>query len=628
MADFLRTGVSGLLAFQRALDVTSQNISNIATEGYSRQRAQMSTRNPQPYGNGWVGSGVQVDTITRSYDEFLAGQVRTSGSSYQRLATLATLTERVDNMFASSKTGLSASLESFKNAIQEVASTPTSTSARQVLLSQAQNLASRFESYNEQLGALDREVESRVKSEVSEINALAQGIAQLNTQIKNGYAQNGQPPNDLLDQRDKLIDKLSTHINVTLTDGGENTVNVAVGNGQSLVLGSKAATLSTTPDSYDPTRSHIVLSTTSGTVDITASVSGGTIGGLLDFRNQVLDPAHNSLGRMTVALAELVNKQNNAGIDQNGALGKDIFSVGGVQVLPQAGAAGTVSVTRSDLGGLTDSDYILQNNGGTWSMKNAATGASVPLTGSGTAADPFRADGLSIVVGGAAASGDKFMIRPTRGAAADFNVVMTNPSGIAAAAPVRVSQNTSNTGTGKITFGEVTAPGNAQLRSPVTIQFTSANTYTINGQGSFTYTDGQPISLNGYDVKITGAPAAGDTFSVGDNTSGTGDNTNALKLSALLQKSVLNGGTTSLNGAVDGFIGNIGVIANQAQVSRDAQEALYTESVDSRDAVSGVNLDEEAANLLRYQQAYQAAAQLISVANTLFQTLISATSRG
>jgi flagellar hook-associated protein 1 FlgK len=270
---------------------------------------------------------------------------------------------------------------------------------------------------------------------------------------------------------------------------------------------------------------------------------------------------------------------------------------------------------------------VLQLTGGGWQLRNADTGAAVAMTGTGTAGDPFVADGLEFVVVGGANVGDEFLIRPTRGAVADLQVLIGDPSEIAAAAPIRTAVGGANAGSGAISAGEVLGASNPQLRDTVTIEFTGANTYSVNGAGSFAYAPGDNIDINGWRVQITGAPAAGDTFTVSNNANGSGDNRNALLLADALQRPVLNNGTTSLSAGVGQFVGGVGVATRQAQVNRDAQAVVHEENLAVQDSVSGVNLDEEAANLLRYQQAYQAAAQLIRVADTLFQTLLSATQR-
>jgi flagellar hook-associated protein 1 FlgK len=627
MADLLSTAISGLAAFQRELDVTSHNISNVATDGYSRQRAELVTNTAQPYGSGWVGSGVSVSTVTRTYDDYLAQQVRSSSSTYQRSNEFATDAAQVANMFADSTAGLSATLQKFSTAVHDMANSPTSTAPRQVVLSQTQALTSQLQQYQTRLTTLDGQINSRIQTTVNDINSTAAGIAQLNAQIAQAYGTNGQPPNDLLDQRDKLLDQLSASINVTATTQSGHMLNVNIGNGQPLVTGGQAATLATKQDPYNPTRSAVILQNGTGSTDVTSSMTGGTLGGMLDFRSQVLDPAYNSLGLISVGVASVVNQQQNVGMDLNANLGKDLFAVGGVQVLQNANNASsaTVAVTRSSVSALTGSDYFLQNTASGWSLTNAITGANVPVTGTGTSASPLQADGLSIVVTGAAATGDKFLVRPTATATAGLTVLLTDPAQIAAASPIKTATAAQNTGTATISAPMVTNVASAQLRTTATLKFLTPTTYSINGSGTFSYTSGQPISANGWQVSISGTPAVGDTFTVSDNAGAVGDNSNALKLAAAFDQPVLNGGKDSVNVSLGRFIGNIGTVTKQAQNDSAAQKAVNTSAVQSRTNSSGVNLDEEASNLIRYQQAYQATARLISVVDNLFNTLIAAT---
>lgn len=630
MADLLSTGVSGLLAFQRALNTTSHNISNVSTDGYSRQRVLMGTRPAQAYGNGWLGQGVNAQTTQRVYDDFVAAQTRSTSSSLEHLDIYASNAERLSNMFGDSANGLSPTLQRFVNAFQSVANAPTSIPARQVLLSEADTLQQRLQFFDRRLEEIGNEINSRIRGEVAEVNSIAQGIARLNAEISTGIARTGgQPPNDLLDQRDRLLDELSQKISVSAVRQDGGTVNVFVGSGQPLVLGAEVNQLTTVQDPFDSTQLAIALETPGSSVDISRNITGGALGGLLDFRGEQLDPAHNALGRIAVALSDVVNAQHHEGIDLSGALGGDFFAVGGAAVLDNGlnTGTGTVTATRTDVGALTGRDYILEMTGSGWQLRDSLSGSAVPMTGTGTAADPFVADGLEIEVGGAADVGDTFLIRPTRGAITDMNVLISDPARIAAAAPIRTAATAANSGSGSISAGEVLDSSNAQLRATVTIEFLTANTYSINGAGSFAYTAGGDIDVNGWRVQVSGSPAVGDRFTVSDNTSGIGDNRNALLLSDALKAPVLNGGTASLGSAVGELVGGIGVATRQAQVNRDAQSLVYEESLATKEAVSGVNLDEEAANLLKYQQAYQAAAQLIRVADTMFQTLLAATER-
>ena len=630
MADIMSTGLSGLMAFRRALDTTAHNIANANTEGYVRQRIDLAARPAEPYGNGWIGNGVDVQGVRRTYDEFLVTAARTSSSSFERLDVMAGQAARVDNLFADTSTGLSATLQKFRNALQGVASQPTSIAARQELVGQAQATIDQLQYIDSRLRDFESEASSRVTSAVTEINSLAQGIARLNKDIASGYASTGQPPNDLLDERDALLDKLAQHVNISVVPQDRGIVNVFVGKGQALVLNQTPGTLSTQADLFDPTRPRIMLQGAQGQSDITSSIAGGSLGGALDFRSEVLDPARNALGKIAAGLTDAVNAQHRMGMDLNGALGGDLLAVGGPAVLASSANNGNagVTVTRNNVAAVTAADYQLSYDGSNWSLRRLDTGATVSMSGAGTAASPFVADGLSIVVGGppaAPAAGDRYLIRPTREAVVGLDLLVTDPSRIAAAAPIQASAVGTNTGTGTVTTGTVLDPTNASLRSTTTIQFLSPTTYSVNGSGTFNYTAGQDIDLNGWRIAISGAPATGDRFVVADNSSGIGDNRNALALSDSLATPRLDLGTTSLNAAAARLAGDVGLATQQAQVNRDAQKVMQDDAVAQRQNAMGVNLDEEAANMLRYQQAYQAAAQLIKIANEMFDAIISAT---
>ena len=632
MADMLSTGVSGLLAFQSALDTTSHNIANASTPGYSRQLVNLATQGADQSGSGWIGRGVQVTTIQRAFDAALSGQARTATSGYQQLDTFATLAGRVDNLFSDSSSGLATTLQQLMNSVQAVANAPTSVSARQVLLSQAGTLVARLKSYNGSLDTLASQIGTQIGSEASTISTLAQNIADLNRQIVTAMGQSQQPPNDLLDQRDLLIGQLSQHVGVQTVAQDDGSVNVYIGSGQALVTGSIAARMTTTGDSFDPTLQHLTLQGGGVSVDVTNTISGGTLGGLLQFRGTMLDGARNALGQIAVAVATLFNNQHAAGLDLNGQFGGQFFSVGGVRTLPASDNTGTpsVSVTRGSLAGLTTADYTLQYDGSAWSLSRNDTGATVAMTGSGTAADPFVADGLQIVVAGSAQASDRFQIQPTSQAISGFGVLIADPAKVAAAMPLVTSAAATNTGSGAVSQASVASPG-AWVRGTYTLAFDTTGGWTITDAGGATvtsgssYTAGSAIPFNGMSITLSGAPAAGDSFTINATGNVSGDNRNALQLAGTLGQAALAGGSATIQSIVSQLITGIGVQTNQAQTGRDAQQVVRDDATNQMSSVSGVNLDEEASNMVRYQQAYQAAAKVISVADTLFQTLLNAT---
>jgi flagellar hook-associated protein 1 FlgK len=427
----------------------------------------------------------------------------------------------------------------------------------------------------------------------------------------------------LLDQRDQLVSNLTQLVGVTTTSNTDGSINVYVGNGQPLVLDSNTYSLSTVPNQFNASQLEIASSTSNGN-SISSSITSGDLGGLLAARTQAIDPALNQLGQIATAVAQSANTQQASGLDLNGDLGSALFSVGAPLATASTNNTDgtTAAVSISDLGALTSDNYVLSYTGGAYTLTDQTTGANVPVTGAGTAASPLTADGLSIVLSGTPASGDQFLIQPTSQAAGTLSVALTNPSGLAAAGAIQTSASDTNSGTATIGAGTVTDAANPNLLSTVTIAFTSPTTYSIDGAGTYAYTSGGNIADNGWQVQISGTPATGDTFTVQSNAGGTGDNTNALAFANQQSQGLLSGGTVSVSGAVSALISGAGAQAQQVNTAQTAQTAVNTQAETNLQSVTGVNLDQEAANLMQWQQAYQASAQALSVANSLFTTLI------
>lgn len=721
MADILGIGSSGLSAAQRALATTGNNISNANTDGYSRQIVELRTNSPQLFGNSYLGSGVNVGSIKRVYDEFLVDQVRTNTSSLGSVDAFQQSASSIDNLLANSSTGLSSGIESFFNAVQQVANNPSSQAARQSLVSQSGSLADSFQYINDAINQQYLQINTTIKNSVSQVNAIAQNIAELNGKIvlATGAASGGSP-NDLLDQRDAAMNKLAQLVSVSTIKQDNGAVNVFIGNGQSLVVGLQTQSLSTIPNNYDPTRLEIGYPAGSGVnVDISGQLSGGSIGGLLNFRNQVSDPTKNALGRVAIGMASAMNTQHHLGMDLAGALGGDMFTVAAPGITASSANTGTGSVngTLINANDLTTSDYkLLYNGGNSYSLTRLSDGQNFAIdTGGSSPYTTDEIDGISLTISSGAAVGDNFLIQPTRQGADELSAVITDPSKIAAAVPVVVTAPLSNMGTavpsavsvndpndrvamqfanattfdvvdqttgvtlaqgvtytsgsnisfngwtaqisdggsspaagdvfyvdqgvtsagtgntGGAAIGQATlSPPDPGLTGTVTLTFTSPTTFNVAGAttGSPTvgvsYTSGGAISYNGWNLAITGTPTTGDTFTIGPNTNGVGDNRNMLQIAALQTKLTLAGGTASFQDAYGQIVADIGIKAQEAGTSHDALSALLQQSTDARDRVSGVNLDEEAANLLKYQQAYQAAAKVIATSETLFQSLLSA----
>ena len=627
MADLLSIGLSSLLAQQRALATVSNNISNVNTPGYSRQRVELTERPSEVVGRNFVGTGVDAGFFRRFADELLAGQVNDAAASFNRANTFSDLASVLDNLLADSQTGLSAGIQDFFNAVQDLSDDPGSTATRQVLLTAAQSLAARLNAFDDRLSALQRDTASRVSGATTEINGIANGIAAINTEILSSGSVSGQLPPDLLDERDRLVSRLAELVHVDTVQQSDGTLNVFIGSGQGLVLGTTASQLGIARGDLDPLRFEVTLQSASGPpLTVTDLLSGGELGGALDFRREMLEPVDNEIGRIAVVLAERFNAVHREGLDLNNNLGGDFFALSPPQAYASINNAGTgsVAVSIADIGALEPSAYLLGFDGTSYSLTSVTTGAAVPLAGSGTVADPFTAVGMSFVISGAPAAGDVFRLEPVTGAAGNLSVALTDIRTIAAAAPIRTRADVSNIGSASISSGEVVDINDPGLLSTSTIQFIDATNYSINGAGTFAYVPGSDIDINGARFRIDGIPGTGDTFVIEANIGGVGDNRNGLRLAAIGTEALMVGGTTSILEGAGRVVGQVGAQTLQSSSQRDVQSALLQQAQADLASVTGVNLDEEAADLLRYQQAYEAAAQTISVADNLFQTLLAA----
>ena len=626
MSNLLATGSSALIAFQRALSTVGHNVANINTPGYSRQRVELEARDATYFGYGYQGNGVQIVDVRRMADSLATSRLLDSGGELARLQQLSTLSSRLDQLFSEKATGISAPWSSFFDSVNALSSNAAGSADRESVLAQANALVTRFRQIDQHLDGLDIEVNAGLTAATDEVNRLAKEIAQLNGQIGGSSS----PSGDLLDRRDQLISELVafTGGNAATQDGG--LVNVFSAGGQPLVVGATASTLVTVPDPYRPERLQVALETNGQRVTLDKRALGGQIGGLVEFRTTVLDPAMAELGRIATSLAQTFNEGHRAGMDQYGQMGADFFTLPAPRLSSNANNTGNASLTTSvgSVGGLNAQNVLLRFDGAAWVATHPDTGASIPMTGTGTAADPLVVNGIEVVLAsGTPAANDRFLLQPTAGAAGNLGVAITDPGRIAAATPVKATTDLANTGSGKLSGLKVTDADNAGLLAPTDIEFIDATQYTINGTGPFAYTPGQTIAYNGWSVVLDGAPAAGDTFSVGPTGANSSDNGNAKLLSNLDDARVLNGGTLTLNGAIGGLTTQVGSAARQADYSAQAQQVIHDQAQAARDAVSGVNLDEEAADLMRLQQAYQAASQIIATADTLFQSLLAATRR-
>ena len=686
MADLLNIGLSGLSASKSQLSVTGHNISNVNTPGFSRQDASQATRTPQFSGAGYVGSGTTLVEIRRSYSEFLTSQLRSSTSLSSDVEAYKSQIDQLDSLLAGSTTGITPSLQKFFSALQTAAEDPANIPARQLVLAEGEGLARRFNTVSDRLNEQNSFTNKQMAAVTDQINRLAGSIGRLNDSIATASA-NGKEPNDLLDARDEAVRQLSTYIGVSVTPQDDNSLNISVGSGQPLVVGSTVSKLEVVPGQGDPNRHEVQFVSGNSRQGITSQITGGELGGLIRYRSEVLDSTMNSLGRLALAVSDQVNTQLGQGLDLKGDVGKALFgdfnsdALMGLRATPFSGNPSLsgadpadASLKITDTSALTTGDYLLEYDGTTapsgYKARRLSDNQPIDVQlkdGALTFTDKNGRDqGFTVQISGTQAPGDKFSLQPTRRGATDIAAVLDQAGQLAFAAPIRAESNLQNGGTGvigqpdlvsgpsPIDAGALSSAG-LNLNVTVSADGTSyklndplpANWSYIDADGeptttAPTFTQGMASSLRiaytsggetyEFQLSLSGRPQTGDTFSLAFNQTGVSDNRNALKLVDLQNKQTvgvsLGADGKAVAGAsfTDGYgelVERVGTLTAQSRMDSEANSAILKQATDNRDSLSGVNLDEEAANLIKFEQYYNASAQIIQVARSMFDTLIS-----
>lgn len=528
--------MSGVNASQIALGTTSKNITNVNTPGYSRQLTNLAS-NPN-------GGGVKVTSVERQYNQYISNQLNQSNSTLAALYSNTTQIGQIDTMLGDTTSGLSVMMQNFFSALKDMSATPADPAARQGVLGTADNMAAQFRSMNDYLNDLGQSVNADVSSEVTQVNTITAGIADLNKQISLTKAKTGEVPNALMDQRDQLVSELSTHINIKVDVQDTGTYNISFGNGLSLVAGFTSSKLEATSSSSNPTQTAVAYrDSANNLVELKdSSITGGALGGTLEFRNVGLAQAQNKLGQLGVSLAIAFNKQSAQGVDLNGNVGGDFFTIGTPKTFSNENNSGTASLTGSftDASLLTSDNYSVSFSAATgYSVTNNTTGTNAGTFPVGTTS--FAVGGMTFGVSGAPADGDTFVITPFKDALANMETAITDVDKLAA---------------------------------------------------------GQPTG-----------------------STGSGDNRNAAAFYELQNTKVVNGKST-LNQAYASLVTDTGNRAQVLIVKTKTQEGISTQLTAVQQSTSGVNLDEEAIDLLKYQQSYQASAKIISTATSLMDTIL------
>ncbi|MDP2769852.1 MAG: flagellar hook-associated protein FlgK [Giesbergeria sp.] len=647
----LNVGARALLANQVALQTAGHNIANVSTPGYSRQNVVLETVQGQFTGGGYIGKGVNVATILRNHSELLTRQAASAGAVSSADTARAIRLNELQDVFSGGATGLGAAINDMVNAFSDVVTAPTDLAARSLVLTRIDETAGRMRAASARLDEIQSTVRYELTGAVQEINKLAKGIAAVNEQIARAQG-NGQSPNDLLDQRDTLIRNLNNYVQTSQIPASDGTVGIFVAGSQPLVLGNVATPLSIGDSSEFAGSGKLKLyfnNPGSAPIELNEDMlGGGEVAGLLRFHNGDLAEGRNLLGRMAVAISETMNAQHKLGVTLDGQVGGNLFTP---VTLPDARpglsntSGATIGLAVSDPTLLAASNYRISYSApGVGSVQRESDGKTfqfgpaLPPPGFATVGDFFATQGLSLTITGAPAANDQFLVNPLQSAATDLKAMVYSPRDLAAANPVNVMMGPNNSG--KLQMAELTARSNPPgATAPITLTFTGPNTYTRSDTGatSYGYISGQPITYDsatpptGWSITLNGTPDVGDTVTIdnalapayGDQYKRNAGNAGAmldLRDVKMFDESTMADGYASA-------MAQIGTRTQSAQFAAKVSEGIAAQLEQDRTAVSGVNLDEEAARLIQYQQAYQASAKMIQIAQSIFDSLIQTMGR-
>ncbi|MBX3609720.1 MAG: flagellar hook-associated protein FlgK [Hydrogenophaga sp.] len=634
----LNIATRALTTNMSALQVIGHNIANVNTEGYSRQTIQLQTAGYQSTGGGYFGKGVEIATVTRAYNEHLTREARLTASAAAADQARLERLEQLESLFPMGEQGLGTALNDMLNSWSDLVAAPSNSTARVVVLSRADTLAARLRDTAGQIDLLRSSTQQQVGEEVNTINRIAQDLATVNRKIIE-TAGGSHTPNDLYDQRDQLLRDLSQYVQISMVPGEGGTASVFVGGSQPLVLGTQAAKLAVERDPMDTSRINVLFQQggMSTTLD-TASLGSGELVGTLRFLNEDLASIQNQLGRIALATSTIVNEQHRLGVDLTGAQGGDFFTpfapAAGIASPANSGNA-AVSAAVTNPNALVASDYELRVEAAGFSVVRLSDGATTSL-----ATLPAEVDGLTFQIdSGAANTGDRFRIRPYEAAARNLQMAISSPQSLAVASPVLVTPGTANSGS--LAVENIYAvDASANLTDPVTITFNADGTYSATGLGpgnpapdnpgppaSYNFTPGKPIVLNGWSLTLRGSPTAGDTFDVGASPT-TAISQNAGNANAMLAlRGIATFDGVALSEGYVSLFSDIGTRVQSAEFSAQFTQNIAATAEQARSNVSGVNLDEEAARLLQFQQAYQASAKFLQIAQSTFDSLLQTVGR-
>lgn len=645
------SALSGLKAFQAAINLTSHNISNANTKGYSLREVEFSQSSLQLFGNG-----VEISGIKRVVNQVAIDNVRSSTAAFHKSDSFYTRASNLEAFSDNDSTNLSKTATQLFDSLQKVNATPTSIPSRTLFMNQMSLLNNRIRAFSDRFAQENSTVNQELSQTASQVTQIAKQIADINEKITKTTPEAGL---SLQDQRDQLLEQLSEKISYRTYSHTDGSLDILIGPGNPLVVGNTANKMQVVANAENPEKLDLAMLISGNLVNVSQDITSGSAAGLIEYRDNLLEPMSQQIGRFSLALRQEMNQQNKLGMDLNGNLGDNLLSdvntasLQSARVLPNQNNLGTSSmaVQIDDASQLTLSNYRLIFTSPTnYDLVRLSDNSSVTSGAIAGFPSTISADGFSIqITGGSFNAADTYLIAPMRNASAELSMLTTDPTKLAIASPVAVSNSNQNIGSGAIKLSNINDTSNAsfattgQLSPPLSIEFLSGSSYQIRNantnaiiEGPIAYTPGSAQQVfptpggydPGYSIELSGIPATGDRFNIQYNSNGFGDNFNGLKLASLQSKAIMDNQRTTFDEDFNNFISSLAVSINSAQISQKSDRIVMDQASATRESISGVNLDEEAVKLLQYEKAYQASANAISTASRMLDALLSIAARG
>ncbi|WP_076419615.1 flagellar hook-associated protein FlgK [Colwellia sp. UCD-KL20] len=656
------TGVSGLLAAQQQLATTGNNIANVNTEGYNRQRAEQNAATGLYNANNYIGGGTYIENVRRVYDQFSYKEQLLSQTSLSNADGLHVDLSQLNEIMTFSGGAINSSLDKFYQTINSIADNPSDLGLRSMAITQAQVLSSDFKSLNANFDQIEKSTNGEIGQIASHISQISVEISKINEQVLHAQNPSKGQPNDLLDTRDRLVNELSkyTSVNTIVDDNG--VMSVMIGNGATLVAGITPLSVGVQAGDPDPNKTILTIAGSNSTVNLNGAVVGGSLAAKYEFRDQHLAQVRSEINRLAMVISETLNEAQHDGLDLNEQEGLDFFTdinsniLERSRVLAPSKNTGNLEarVNISDVSKVPTSEFEVKYDGVNFIMKNLTDNSTVNLGAAGAShSASIAAYGFEFIEdSGTPNAGDTFIIRPTENSASLMEVKLTDGAGISASTPIEVTASDNNVGGGSVSIVQMHDPLAAQTYASTTNTSLTVDVYDNGGAleyrvydsaifpisniASGSYAPGGSVLVDlppspataVFQLEIKGNPTgssalAREEFSIADSF-GVGNGNNATLMGLTQEKGIINGEKETFSQSLGVSTSTVGSKAKSAELVESTAQALFTKAYNRNQSTSGVNLDEEAANLLKFQQAYQASSQIISISNTIFDTLLQA----